>query len=128
MKPQSAKQKGRKLQQWVRDKLIEPEIVYGYFKCHNKDRKLLVENPNGDDVELEFPRSTKSDHLCLTDYFGDDDIVAFQSVTVGTKVSDVLETWNDEDKYTDAYYLHGLAVETAEAMAEWINHKIKTEF
>jgi 5-methyltetrahydrofolate--homocysteine methyltransferase len=66
----------------IREKLLEPEVVYGYFNCHNRDRKLLVENPNGENVELEFPRSTKSDHLCLTDYFGDDDIVAFQSVTV----------------------------------------------
>jgi 5-methyltetrahydrofolate--homocysteine methyltransferase len=111
----------------IRDKLIEPEIVYGYFKCHNNGQKLLVENPSGDDVEFDFPRSTRPEHLCLTDYFGDDDIVAFQSVTVGTKVSDVLETWNDEDKYTDAYYLHGLAVELAEALAQWVNQKIKSE-
>ena len=111
----------------IREKLFEPEVVYGYFKCHNKDRKLLVENSNGDDVELEFPRSTKPDHLCLTDYFGDDDVVAFQSVTVGNKVADVIEQWNKEDKYTDAYYLHGLAVEVAEALAEWINQKIKSE-
>ncbi|MBT5201054.1 MAG: dihydropteroate synthase [Thaumarchaeota archaeon] len=111
----------------IREKLIEPEIVYGYFKCHNKDRKLLVENPDGDDVELEFPRSTRPDHLCLTDYFGDDDVVAFQSVTVGNKVADIIEQWNTEDKYTDAYYLHGLAVEVAEALAEWVNQKIKSE-
>ena len=111
----------------IRDKLIEPEIVYGYFKCHNKDRKLLVENPHGDDVELEFPRSTKPEHLCLTDYFGDEDVVAFQSVTVGNKVADIIEQWNKEDKYTDAYYLHGLAVEIAEALAEWVNRRIKTE-
>jgi len=111
----------------IRDKLFEPEIVYGYFKCHNKDRKLLVENPHGNDVELEFPRSTKPNHLCLTDYFGDEDIVAFQSVTVGNKVADIIEQWNKEDKYTDAYYLHGLAVEVAEALAEWVNQRIKTE-
>ena len=111
----------------IRDKLIEPEVVYGYFKCHNNGQKLLVENPSGDDVEFDFPRSTKPEHLCLTDYFGDDDVVAFQSVTVGAKVSDILETWNDEDKYTDAYYLHGLAVELAEALAQWINQKIKSE-
>ena len=111
----------------IRDKLIEPEVVYGYFKCHNKDRKLLVENPAGDDIELEFPRSTKPDHLCLTDYFGEDDIVAFQSVTVGNKVADIIEQWNKEDKYTDAYYLHGLAVEIAEALAQWVNQRIKSE-
>ncbi len=111
----------------IREKLFEPEIVYGYFKCHNKDRKLLVENLNGDDVELEFPRSTKPDHLCLTDYFGDDDVVAFQSVTVGNKVADIIEQWNKEDRYTDAYYLHGLAVEVADALAEWVNRRIKSE-
>ena len=111
----------------IRDKLFEPEVVYGYFKCHNKDRKLLVENSNGDNVELEFPRSTKPEHLCLTDYFGSDDIVAFQSVTVGNKVAEIIEQWNKDDKYTDAYYLHGLAVEVAEALAEWVNQKIKSE-
>jgi 5-methyltetrahydrofolate--homocysteine methyltransferase len=119
------------LNQWkiriIREKLFEPEIVYGYFKCHNKDGKLKVDSSNGDSVEFDFPRSSKSSHLCLTDYFGEDDIVAFQAVTVGNKVSDVIEQWNKEDKYTDAYYLHGLAVEVAEALAEWINRKIKSE-
>lgn len=112
----------------IREKLFEPEIVYGFFKCHNKDGKLVVDDPKGDSVVFDFPRSSKSSHLCLTDYFGEDDIVAFQAVTVGTKVSDVIEKWNKEDKYTDAYYLHGLAVEVAEALAEWINRKIKSEF
>ena len=119
------------LSQWkiriIREKLFEPEVVYGYFKCHNKDGKLSVENPHGDDVSFDFPRSTKPEHLCLTDYFGDDDVVAFQAVTVGNKVADIIEQWNKEDKYTDAYYLHGLAVEVAEALAEWINRKIKSE-
>jgi 5-methyltetrahydrofolate--homocysteine methyltransferase len=111
----------------IREKLFEPEIVYGFFKCHNNGRKLLIENISGDDVELEFPRSTKSEHLCLTDYFGKTDVVAFQSVTVGNKVAEIIEQWNTEDKYTDAYYLHGLAVEVAEALAEWTNQKIKSE-
>ena len=37
--------------------------------------------------------------------------MAFQSVTVGTKAAELIEKWDKEDKYTDAYYLHGLAVE-----------------
>jgi len=112
----------------IREKLFEPEIVYGFFKCHNRNGKLVVDNPNGESVEFDFPRSSKSSHLCLTDYFGENDIVAFQAVTAGNKVSDVIEKWNTEDKYTDAYYLHGLAVEVAEALAEWTNRKIKSEF
>ena len=111
----------------VDEKLFEPEAVYGYFKCHNRNNKLIVDHPSGDELVFDFPRSSKNKHLCLTDYFGKDDIVAFQSVTVGKKTSEIIEKWDKEDKYTDAYYLHGLAVETAEAIAEWINLKIKDE-
>ena len=119
------------LEEWkqrvINDDLFEPQAVYGYFSCHNRDDKLVVDGLDGKDVIFDFPRSSKTKHLCLTDYFGENDIVAFQSVTVGTKAAELIEKWDKEDKYTDAYYLHGLAVETAEAMAEWINQKIKTE-
>ncbi|MFZ1077714.1 MAG: dihydropteroate synthase [Nitrosotalea sp.] len=111
----------------IAEKLFEPRAVYGYFKCHGKDGNLTVDHPNGEKLVFEFPRSSRAKHLCLADYFGQDDVVAFQAVTVGTKVSEIIEQWNKEDKYTDAYYLHGLAVETAEAMAAWINQKIKDE-
>ena len=109
------------------EKLFEPSAVYGFFTCHNQDGKLVVDSSNGEKLSFDFPRSSKSKHLCLTDYFGKNDLVAFQAVTVGTKVSDLIDKWNKEDRYTDAYYLHGIAVETAEAMAEWINNKIRQE-
>ncbi len=109
------------------ENLFEPSAVYGYFKCHNEGNKLVVDHPTSEKLEFEFPRSTKPKHLCLADYFGKDDLVAFQAVTVGNRVADIIEQWNKEDKYTDAYYLHGLAVEFAEGMAAWINHKIKSE-
>jgi len=119
----------RLLAEWkkkvIDENLFEPRAVYGYFVCHGRD-KLLVDGPNGT-VEFDFPRSTQSKHLCLTDYFGENDLVAFQAVTVGNKVQEIIDKWNKEDRYTDAYYLHGLAVETAEAMAELINQRIRDE-
>lgn len=110
----------------IDEKLFEPKIVYGYFACHNVDGKLLVDYPNGQ-VEFDFPRSSQSKHLCLSDYFGQNDVVAFQSVTVGHKVQEIIDEWNKDDRYTDAYYLHGLAVETAEALAEMANNLIRNE-
>jgi 5-methyltetrahydrofolate--homocysteine methyltransferase len=109
----------------IDENLFEPRAAYGYFVCHGKD-KLLVDGPNGT-VEFDFPRSAQSKHLCLTDFFGENDLVAFQAVTVGNKVQEIIDSWNKQDRYTDAYYLHGLAVETAEAMAELINQRIRDE-
>jgi 5-methyltetrahydrofolate--homocysteine methyltransferase len=124
-------------EQWkervVNEKLFEPRAVYGYYRCHNLTPnqggvgRLAVDLSNGKQVVFEFPRSSKEKHLCLADYFGRCDLAVFQSVTVGSRVTEVIDKWNIHDKYTDAYYLHGLAVETAEAMAEWINAKIRVE-
>lgn len=111
----------------IQENLFDPKVVYGYYKCHSKENKLSVELPNKELVLFEFPRSNQEKHLCLADYFGESDIVAFQAVTVGQKVTDVIEKWNSENRYTDAYYIHGLAVETAEALAEWTNQIIRDE-
>ena len=112
----------------VKQKLFTCCVVYGYFKCHNRNNLLQVEIPNGaGEVGLDFPRSSLEKHLCITDYFGDNDIVALQIATVGNRASSIIEEWNQQSRYTDAYYLHGLAVETAEALAEWVNHRIRSE-
>ena len=119
------------LEEWkkkvIENNLFEPKAVYAYFKCNSDGNNLIVKNSDGEKVIFGFPRSSKSKHLCLSDYFGDDDIVAFQVVTVGNKVAETIAKWDSEDKYADAYYLHGIAVATAEAMAEWVNLKIKSE-
>lgn len=109
-----------------REDLFEPRAVYGYYTCHSRGNSILVDGPDGP-LEFGFPRSAKSRHLCLADYFGEDDIVAFQAVTVGDRVSELTNAWNDEGRYSDAYYLHGLAVEFAEGMASMINSIIRDE-
>jgi 5-methyltetrahydrofolate--homocysteine methyltransferase len=120
--------------QVLNEQLFEPRAVYGFYKCHNLtsgqggNGRLAIDLPNGEQaVVFEFPRSSKEKHLCLVDYFGKDDIVAFQAVTVGNKVTEIIDLWNKQDRYADAYYLHGLAVETAEAMAELVNAKIRDD-
>lgn len=110
------------------ERMFEPRVVYGYFRCHNRGGTILdVEDARGGTVSFAFPRSQKAERLCLADYFGKDDVVALQSVTVGSRVTDTIEEWNRKGMYTDAYYLHGLAVEAAEALAEWTNRRIRSE-
>lgn len=111
----------------IDEALFSPSVVYSYFRCNNQGNRLVVESKKQGEVAFEFPRSSKPKHLCITDYFGKQDIVAFQVVTVGQKTVSKIEELNSNNNYTDAYYLHGLAVETAEALAEWVHHRIRSE-
>lgn len=111
----------------IDEALFSPSVVYSYFRCNNQGNRLVVESKKQGEVAFEFPRSSKPKHLCITDYFGIQDIVAFQVVTVGQKAVSKIEELNSNNNYTDAYYLHGLAVETAEALAEWVHHRIRSE-
>lgn len=126
------------LKEWkvkvVKEKLFDPHAVYSYFRCRkvgNNNLSVKYRDDNNIDSELtfDFPRSSNPLHLCLADYFDSesDDVVAFQSVTMGNKVAEIIDEWNKQGRYTDAYYLHGLAVETTEALADWVNYKIKEE-
>jgi 5-methyltetrahydrofolate--homocysteine methyltransferase len=111
----------------IDEKLFSPTVVYSYFRCSNQGNNLVVESNKQGEVVFEFPRSSKPKRLCITDYFGKLDTVAFQVVSVGQNTVSKIEELNSTNNYTDAYYLHGLAVETAEALAEWVHHRIRKE-
>ena len=107
--------------------LFEPRVIYGYFRCAARGTGLVVRHPSGD-ATFDFPRSSRSKHLCLADYFREDeDVVAFQAVTAGGAAERTISGWNEDGRITDAYYLHGLAVEFAEGLAEWTNRRIRSE-
>ncbi|MDA7941449.1 MAG: dihydropteroate synthase [Nitrosopumilus sp.] len=110
----------------AREGLLEPRAVYGYFGCSGSDGRLAVRSDAGEKV-FEFPRSSRPGNLCLADYFGPDDIVAFQAVTVGARAVDEAARLNEEGEYVDAYYLHGVAVGAAEAMAEWVHARVRAD-
>ena len=118
----------------IKENLFEPQAVYGYFKCrkiepNNLAVKYFEKEKKESELIFEFPRSSLQKRLCLSDYFDskNEDIVAFQAVTMGNRVAEIIEKWNNENRYSDAYYLHGLAVETTEALADWINLRIKKD-
>jgi 5-methyltetrahydrofolate--homocysteine methyltransferase len=118
----------------IKENLFEPQAVYGYFKCrkiepNNLAVKYFEKEKKETELIFEFPRSSLQKRLCLSDYFDskNEDIVAFQAVTMGNRVAEIIEKWNNENRYSDAYYLHGLAVETTEALADWINLRIKKD-
>ena len=87
-----------------------------------------------------FQRLTREDrggagggeHLCLSDYFASVDsnqvdTVALQVVTVGAGATEQFDTIQADHNYSEAYFFHGLAVQTAEASAEYLHRHIRRE-
>jgi 5-methyltetrahydrofolate--homocysteine methyltransferase len=83
-------------------------------------------------TRFTFPRQLSGENLCLADYFaptesGKFDLVAFQVVTVGQTASERFDALQGTGDYSEAYYFHGLAVQTAEATAEYLHRHICRE-
>ena len=120
---------------------LKPQGVYGFFPCQVDGDNLIIYSPlppsdgKGKRVELtrlNFPRQPYDDHLCLADYFapldsGRLDVVAFQVVTVGQSATEKFDALQASNDYSEAYFLHGLAVQTAEATAEYLHQHIRRE-
>ena len=112
---------------------LAPRVVYGYWRCHAEGNDLVIEDPARPGAELArlaFPRQPDERRLCLADWFRREpgsDVVAFQVVTVGSEASHLAETWNRKGDYARSLYLHGLAVESAEALAELWHQRIRAE-
>jgi 5-methyltetrahydrofolate--homocysteine methyltransferase len=117
----------------IRDELLVPRIVYGYFPCQSDGNDLIVYDENqGERVRFTFPRQPAGKHLCLADFFasresGRMDVVAFHLVTVGRRASEYAHELFKADNYTDYLYFHGLSVETAEALAELWHQCVRQE-
>jgi len=118
-----------------REGLLQPRAIYGYWPCNSEGDSLIVYDAAEQDreiVRVTFPRQGKPPHWCLSDFFrpiesGEKDVVAFSIVTVGQLASDTAREWFRQDRYTDYLYLHGLSVETAEALAEYIHKRVRVE-
>ncbi|HLY66139.1 MAG TPA: vitamin B12 dependent-methionine synthase activation domain-containing protein, partial [Chloroflexota bacterium] len=102
--------------------LIAPWAAYGYFHARADGDTLVVE-----ERRFEFPRQLANEHLCLSDYFGQDDLAALQFVTVGGRISRRIEELQAAGEYSQMYFLHGLGVSTAEAVAEYVHRRIQSE-
>ncbi len=118
-----------------RFKWLVPQGVYGLFPCQAEGDDLIVYNPENLDETLtrfSFPRQPYDEHLCLADYYspvesGRMDTVAFQVVTVGQEASEKFDKLQAAHDYTEAYFTHGLAVQAAEATANYLHEHLRRE-
>jgi 5-methyltetrahydrofolate--homocysteine methyltransferase len=134
-------------QRIVEEKLLHPQLVYGYFPCQSEGNSLHIYNPSAINdnigaqslaslpnpiVTFEFPRQRSLRRLCIADFYapkesGVVDVFPMQAVTVGEIATEYAKKLFDSNQYTDYLYFHGLAVQVAEAMAEWTHARIRRE-
>jgi 5-methyltetrahydrofolate--homocysteine methyltransferase len=119
---------------------LKPEVAYGYFPVQSSGNDIIVYDAKtyADDGTLRetsrftFPRMVGRERLCLADYVrsvdsGTVDVLPLQIVTVGHAATAKFATLQAANEYAEAYYIHGLGVETAEALAEWSHRNVKAE-
>ena len=122
----------------IRDKLLEAKVVYGYFPCQSSGNDLIIfhDDEKTERMRFRFPRQSVDQrggqNLCLADYFasresGRMDVVAFDLVTMGRKASEHSAKLFGSDNYQEYLLFHGLAVESAEALAEFWHKRIREE-
>ncbi|MFZ6762585.1 methionine synthase [Pseudoroseomonas sp. WGS1072] len=118
------------------ERILAPQAIYGYWKCAGQGNDVILFEEDGVTEACRFtlPRQPKQDGECIADFIRDigdgpeaRDVIGLQVVTVGQKASDIARDWFEGNRYQDYLYLHGLSVEMAEAMAEYVHKRIRAE-
>ncbi len=121
---------------WKEQTYLHPRARLGYFPCNSDGNELIVWDPEAPgERELErlvFPRQPKHDRICLADFYrpldsGELDVVVLQAVTVGDEVTELMAKLEAEGEFAEQLFVHGLGVQTAEAMAEWLHARARSE-
>jgi len=114
--------------------ILKPQAVYGYWKAAGQGNDLVLFDADGrtEVARFSLPRQPREDGECIADFVRDidaaeRDVIGLQIVTMGSRASDVARAWFAENRYQDYLYLHGLSVEMAEAMAEYVHKRIRAE-
>ncbi|MBD2093026.1 methionine synthase [Microcoleus sp. FACHB-1515] len=130
-------------QRVIRENLLQPQVVYGYFPCLSEGNMLHIYDPAIANEKLgisersiatfTFPRQKSLRRLCIADFFLPKadaprfDVFPMQAVTVGEVATQFAKKLFEANQYTDYLYFHGLAVQVAEALAEWTHARIRCE-
>jgi 5-methyltetrahydrofolate--homocysteine methyltransferase len=133
-----AETEGRpRLRMWLEraqtEGLLQAAVVHGYFPCVSDGDDLIVLHEDGSERErFRFPRQRRDRNLCLADFFrprssGETDVVAFQLVTVGSRISEATAELFAKHAYRDYLELHGMSVQLAEALAEYWHARTRAD-
>jgi 5-methyltetrahydrofolate--homocysteine methyltransferase len=124
---------------WREQDYLHPRALLGYFPCNADGNELIVWDPEAPRERelhrLVFPRQPRHDRICLADFYRplnssdppQTDVVALQAVTAGEEVTELMASLEAEGEFAEQLFVHGLGVQTAEGMAEWMHARVRSE-
>ena len=139
-----------RLRSWLEkiqtESMMNASVVYGYFPAYSDGDDLVILHhpadlatdggsggePFTERMRFTFPRQSRDRHLCLSDFVaakesGQIDVVPFQLVTMGERISEVTGELYAQNKFREYLELHGLSVQLTEALAEYWHQRVRDE-
>jgi len=122
---------------WKEQDYLHPRALLGFFPCYALGNDIVVLDPADRATELTrfvCPRQPKGDRICLADFFrpavdgqppAELDVIAVQAVTVGSEVTELMAKLESEGEFAEQLFVHGLGVQTAEGLAEWLHWRAR---
>ena len=122
---------------WQEQTYLHPRALLGFFPCYALGNEIVLLDPEDRGRELTrfvCPRQPKGDRICLADFFRpavdgappeELDVIAVQAVTVGTEVTELMARLESEGEFAEQLFVHGLGVQTAEGLAEWLHWRVR---
>jgi 5-methyltetrahydrofolate--homocysteine methyltransferase len=122
---------------WGEQDYLHPRALLGFFPCYAQGNDIVVLDRDDRATELTrfvCPRQPKGDRICLADFFRpavdgkppeELDVIAVQAVTVGSEVTELMARLESDGEFAEQLFVHGLGVQTAEGLAEWLHWKAR---
>jgi 5-methyltetrahydrofolate--homocysteine methyltransferase len=113
--------------------LLRANGLYRFYEAAAAGDDLVLFEASAEAARFHFPRQAGGERLCLADYVreqgsGERDYVALFAVTCGEGVRELAERWKEEGQYLRSHALQALAIETAEAFAEMLHARLRTQW
>jgi 5-methyltetrahydrofolate--homocysteine methyltransferase len=133
---------------WGEQEYLHPRALLGFFPCYAQGNDIVVldppvadpdsgldpADPSAELTRFVCPRQPKGDRICLADFFRpavdgkpprELDVIAVQAVTVGSEVTELMAKLESDGEFAEQLFVHGLGVQTAEGLAEWLHAKAR---
>ncbi|RLE21773.1 MAG: hypothetical protein DRJ65_15385 [Acidobacteria bacterium] len=117
-------------QEEVRKGAMTARAVWRFFPAQADGDDLVLLDPDSGEIAARWtmPRQTGGSGFCISDYVLDNDHVALFVTTAGHGIRAQVAQLKESGQYLKSHILASLAVETAEAAAEWLHQDLRAQW